>query len=78
MRECVAVLLEVGEGAADGHLARACAGLREGEAHDQLFGLDVQAGLRAAVELDALLDDRVGRVVQELQEERAAIEGLLK
>ena len=48
----VAVLLEEGEGAAYGELAGVGAGLREGQAHDGFFGLDVQAGLRAAVEVD--------------------------
>ncbi len=72
VRQRVAALLEVAEGAAHSHLAGAGAGLAEGEAHDGLLGLHVEARLLAAVQGHAVFDDGVRGVVDELQEQRAA------
>ena len=73
----VALLLRVGEGAADGERAGAGPGLREVEAHDGFFGLHIQPRVLPAVKFDTGFDDRVGFVVQEAQEQSTAHAALL-
>ena len=73
----VALLLRVGEGAADGERAGAGPGLREVEAHDGFFSLDVQPRVLPAVKIDTRLHDRVRLVVEEAQEQGTAHAALL-